>query len=47
MATDDRSSLAGIIEAADARWQRHVEVLDWNAAWRIRGPEDPFIAVQE
>jgi hypothetical protein len=47
MTTDDRSTLASILAAADARWQRHVEVLDRDPAWRIRGPDDPFVAAQE
>ncbi|MGE3961271.1 MAG: hypothetical protein AB7F65_06265 [Dehalococcoidia bacterium] len=44
-------SLAGRLEAvlvaAEARWQRHVDLLDWQPGYRIRGPEDPFLPAQE
>ena len=42
---DDR--LAEVLAAAEARWTRHVQVLDWQPDYRIRGPEDPFTAPQE
>ncbi|MCK9493981.1 MAG: hypothetical protein M0R75_00605 [Dehalococcoidia bacterium] len=43
----DARSLDEVLTAAEARWSRHVETLDWQPGYRIRGPEDPFTAVQE
>ena len=42
---DDR--LTEVLTAAEARWSRHVQVLDWQPDYRIRGPEDPFSQAQE
>ncbi len=42
--TDD---LQIVLDNADARWTRHLAVLEWDPAWRIRGPEDSFTAAQE
>lgn len=36
-----------VLVAAEARWQRHVDLLDWQPGYRVRGPEDPFTPAQE
>lgn len=46
-ASPDPVTIEGVLVEADARWQRHVDILDWQPAHRIRGPEDPFTAAQE
>ncbi len=40
-------TLDEVIAESDLRWQRHVDLLDWEPAYRIRGPEDPFTPGQE
>jgi hypothetical protein len=45
--TDEELTLDSVEAAARTRWDRHRQVLEWDTAWRIRGPEDPFIAAQE
>lgn len=35
------------LAAEEARWTRHVQLLDWQPGYRIRGPEDPFTPAQE
>ncbi len=41
------SRLTEVLAAAEARWTRHTQVLDWQPDYRIRGPEDPFTPAQE
>jgi len=36
-----------VLAAGEARWTRHVQLLDWQPDYRIRGPEDPFTPTQE
>lgn len=46
-ADEGLTTVEDVLRAAEARWQRHVEVLDWQPDYRIRGPEDPFTPAQE
>ncbi|MCA9850705.1 MAG: hypothetical protein KC461_08670 [Dehalococcoidia bacterium] len=46
-ASDSAPTLSDVFAESDARWQRHVELLDWQPDYRIRGPEDPFTPAQE
>ncbi|MEX1023306.1 MAG: hypothetical protein WD058_09175, partial [Dehalococcoidia bacterium] len=45
--TDTTTRLAEILEAAEACWARHAQVLEWERDARIRGPQDPFTAAME
>lgn len=40
-------ALDELVHEAAARRDRHAETLGGNAAWRFRGPDDPFSAAQE
>ena len=41
------TQLDEVLTAAEARWQRHVHLLDYRPDYRIRGPEDPFTPALE
>lgn len=45
--TGDLNQLGEVLAAGEARWTRHVQLLDWQPDYRIRGPEDPFTPAQE
>lgn len=46
-AANELVELDGVLAAEEARWTRHVQLLDWQPDYRIRGPEDPFRPAQE
>src|SRR3546814_11697610 len=39
--------LGEVLTTAEARWQRHAHLLDYQPDYRIRGPEDPFTPALE